>query len=191
MFWRRFDARFVLKKIVLFEDLVGCLGRREIMFRKRLVVPLVLLLVVAVLAAPISAPISRAQADNVDVYGRTLPKDAAPYKSQVWTELCDAKAKQTTLSAVVSVYQRICFSDQFSDSLVVLDENLNLVPAAADKWEPSADGLTWTFHIHPGLVWSDGTAVTANDWVASFQYMVDPKSAYDFVWMWQGVIKGW
>ena len=53
------------------------------MFRRRLFVPLVLLLVVAALVAPINAPISQAQAANVDVYGRTLPKDAAPYKTQV------------------------------------------------------------------------------------------------------------
>src|SRR5262249_50231635 len=47
------------------------------------------------------------------------------------------------------------------------------------------------FHIHPGQMWSDGTPVTANDWVASYQYMVDPKHAYDFVWLWNGTIAGW
>jgi len=135
--------------------------------------------------------ISRAQADNVDVYGRTLPADAAPYHQQVWTEICDSKAKQTSLMAAVTVYQRICFADKFGDPVVVLDENLNLIPAAAEKWEPSKDGLTWTFHLRPGQVWSDGTPLTANDYVATYQYMVDPKHAYDFVWMWQGVIKGW
>src|SRR5260370_36889086 len=105
------------------------------MFRNRLVVPLVFLVVIAPLAAPISAPISQAQADNVDVYGRTLPKDAAPYKSQVWTELCNSKRKETSLMSAVTVYQRICDQhgfDKFGDSLVLLDENLNLQPAAAD-----------------------------------------------------------
>jgi ABC-type oligopeptide transport system substrate-binding subunit len=91
----------------------------------------------------------------------------------------------------VTVYQRICMSDKLGDPLLVLDENLQLIPAAAEKWEPSKDGLTWTFHLRPGQVWSDGTPLTANDYVATYQYMVDPKHAYDFVWMWQGVIKGW
>jgi len=138
--------------------------------------------------------VSRAQADNVDVYGRTLPADAAPYHQQVWTELCNSKRKETSLMSAVTVYQRICDQDgfdKFGDPLVTLDENLNLLPAAAEKWEPSKDGLTWTFHLRPGQVWSDGTPLTANDYVATYQFMVDPKHAYDFVWMWQGVIKGW
>jgi peptide/nickel transport system substrate-binding protein len=33
----------------------------------------------------------------------------------------------------------------------------------ADTWEVSPDGLTWTFHLHPGVKWHDGTAFTAND----------------------------
>jgi ABC-type oligopeptide transport system substrate-binding subunit len=130
----------------------------------------------------------------VDVYGRTLPKDAAPYSQQVWTELCDAKRKETTLASAVSVYERICgpaIDGELGDPLLVLDENLNLIPASAEKWEPSNDGLTWTFHLKPGLVWSDGTPLTANDYVATYRFMADPKHAYDFVWMWQGIIKNW
>src|SRR5262245_61100311 len=79
-------------------------------------------------------PVVSAQSGNKDVYGRDLPADAAPYEQQVWTELCGSTNTATTFSAVVSVYQRICLSDQFSDSLVNLDENLNLIPAAAEKW---------------------------------------------------------
>jgi ABC-type transport system substrate-binding protein len=111
--------------------------------------------------------------DNVDIYGRPLPDDAAPYEMQVWRELCDPTATHTTFSAVVSVYQRICGSDMFSDWLTELDENLNLIPAAAESWEVSEDGLTWYFHLRPGQVWSDGTPLTANDWVASFRFMAD------------------
>jgi peptide/nickel transport system substrate-binding protein len=33
----------------------------------------------------------------------------------------------------------------------------------ADTWEISPDGLTWTFHLHPGVKWHDGEAFTAND----------------------------
>lgn len=151
----------------------------------------ILLFVLLIAALAIAVPVLFAQDANKDVYGRALPDDAAPYDMQVWQELCDATANQITFTAVFSVYQRLCGADLFSDSLLVLDENLNLIPAAADSWEPSADGLSWTFHIHPGLTWNDGTPVTANDWVASFRYMVDPKNAYDFVWMWQGTILNW
>lgn len=150
------------------------------------------LLLIASLA--LAVPVLFAQDANKDVYGRALPDDAAPYDQQMWQEMCPSDMKQTTISAVFSVYQRFCsdsIRDQLSDSLVVLDQNLSLMPAAADKWEPSADGTSWTFHLHPGQKWSDGTPLTANDYVASYRWMVDPKNAYDFVWMWQGVIKNW
>ena len=37
------------------------------------------------------------------------------------------------------------------------------VPDLADSWEVSPDGLTWTFHLHPGVKWHDGQPFTAND----------------------------
>jgi ABC-type transport system substrate-binding protein len=147
------------------------------------------LLVLAALAVPLMA-----QDDNVDIYGRPLPEDAAPYEMQVWQELCNSARTEITLASAVSVYQRICdqnLFDKFGDSLVALDENLNLIPAAAESWEASEDGLTWTFHLRPDQVWSDGTPLTAHDYVATYRYMANPENAYDFVWMWQGIIAGW
>src|SRR5204863_9680964 len=130
--WRQFNQRspdesYSLKKLF----------RRINMFRRHNVVLFVLVLALLALAVP--PGISSAQADNVDVYGRTLPKDAAPYHQQIWTELCNAARKETSLSSAVTVYTRICDQDgfdKFGDSLVVLDENLDLKPAAADSWEP-------------------------------------------------------
>ena len=40
-------------------------------------------------------------------------------------------------------------------------------------------------------MWSDGTEVPAEDYVATFQYSADPKHAWDFTWYFQGVIKNW
>jgi peptide/nickel transport system substrate-binding protein/oligopeptide transport system substrate-binding protein len=146
------------------------------------------------LLSVLALPFASAQ-DNVDIYGRTLPEDAAPYEMQTWQRICDSTRTETSLSSVVSVYTRICgdtgLFDQFSDSLLNLDENLNLIPGAAESWEASEDGLSWTFHLRPGQVWSDGTPLTAADYVASYRFMVDPANAYDFVWMWQGTILNW
>jgi len=165
-------------------------------FKRRLSAITVLALLMAFIA-PLGLTANAAQADNVDVYGRPLPKGAAPYSMQIWSVLCDSKRKETSLSAAVSVYERICGntegidSQALGDPLVNLDENLNLIPGAAEKWEVSKDGLVWTFRLRPGQMWSDNTPLTANDYVATYRYMADPKHAYDFVWMWQGVIKNW
>ncbi len=163
------------------------------MYRKLSV--LLLMLSVVLWVSVIAVPMIGAQDANQDIYGRDLPEDAAPYDMQVWTQLCDSTRQETSLSSVVTVYQRICgdahIFDKFGDSLVDLDENLNLIPGAAESWEPSEDGASWTFKLRPGQVWSDGTPLTAADYVASYRFMVDPANAYDFVWMWQGTIRGW
>ena len=50
-------------------------------------------------------------------------------------------------------------------------------PEIADSWEASADGLTWTFKIHPGMKWQDGLPVTANDVAFTFNYIIDNELA--------------
>ncbi|HLQ04949.1 MAG TPA: ABC transporter substrate-binding protein, partial [Verrucomicrobiae bacterium] len=51
----------------------------------------------------------------------------------------------------------------------------NGVPSLADRWELSADGLSYTFHLHPGVSWSDGRPFTADDVQFTFQTVLDPK----------------
>ena len=91
----------------------------------------------------------------------------------------------------VYVYQRAGVADLSSESLVRVDKEFAIQPAAAESWESSEDGMTWTFKIREGLMWSDGNPVTANDWVATFQSSADPENAWDFTWYFQGVLKNW
>ena len=72
-----------------------------------------------------------------------------------------------------------------------VDKQFQIQPAAAESWESSEDGLTWTFKIREGLTWSDGNPVTANDWVTTFQTVAAPDTAWDFTWYFQGVLKNW
>jgi oligopeptide transport system substrate-binding protein len=50
-------------------------------------------------------------------------------------------------------------------------------PASAESWTVSPDGLSWTFRLRPGLEWSDGTPLTAEDFVYSYRRLLDPASA--------------
>ncbi|WP_447882561.1 ABC transporter substrate-binding protein [Serratia fonticola] len=61
------------------------------------------------------------------------------------------------------------------EGLVSTDANGHLAPAVAKNWE-NTDYQTWTFHLRPGAVWSDGSPVTAQDFVYSWQRLADPKT---------------
>ncbi|MBM3687522.1 MAG: ABC transporter substrate-binding protein [Actinobacteria bacterium] len=45
----------------------------------------------------------------------------------------------------------------------------------AESWETSADGKTWTYTLRPDLVWSDGTPLTANDVVYTFNRILEGR----------------
>lgn len=63
------------------------------------------------------------------------------------------------------------------ECLLTIDEEGKLAPGQAESWETSEDGLTWTFHLRDGLKWSDGSDLTANDFVYSWQRVCDPNTA--------------
>ncbi len=123
---------------------------------------------------------------------KALPADAAGPEQQVYVTHYDSTSDFTTIDFYESVYKRGgAISDILSDPLVRLDKNFKTVPGAATKWELDSTGLTWNFHLDPNLVWTDGTPVTADDYVATFQYGADPKHAWDFTWFFGGVVKNW
>ncbi|HWA85449.1 MAG TPA: peptide ABC transporter substrate-binding protein [Opitutus sp.] len=50
-------------------------------------------------------------------------------------------------------------------------------PAAAASWDISSDGLTYTFHLRPSGVWSNGEPITAADFLASYRRLLTPATA--------------
>ncbi len=64
-----------------------------------------------------------------------------------------------------------------SECLLTVDKDGAIAPGAAESWEPSDDGLTWTFHLRDGLKWSDGSDFKASDFVYSWQRVANPATA--------------
>lgn len=62
------------------------------------------------------------------------------------------------------------------DGLLTVKKDGSIEPLLAEKWE-NKNNTVWTFHLRPGITWSDGTAITAKDVVWSWQRLVDPKTA--------------
>jgi ABC-type transport system substrate-binding protein len=118
--------------------------------------------------------------------------DAAPDAQQIRITSWQAEGmKAEAMDLYEGVYNRGGLSDLFSEPLTRMTKDFGVVPGAALGWDVDASGKVWTFHIDPALKWSDGTAVTAADYVETFRYSADPKHAWDFTWYWSGVIKNY
>lgn len=62
------------------------------------------------------------------------------------------------------------------EGLTVVGPNGEILPGSAVSWE-NKDFKEWTFKIREGAKWSNGDPVTAQDFVYSFQRIVDPDTA--------------
>lgn len=62
------------------------------------------------------------------------------------------------------------------EGLVIGDLNGHPVRGVAESWD-NKDFKVWTFHIRKDAKWSDGSPVTAQDFVYSWQRLADPKTA--------------
>lgn len=77
------------------------------------------------------------------------------------------------------------------EGLLKLDENGDPEAGQAEKWEVSEDGLTYTFHLRDGLKWSDGSDLTAEDFVYSWQRVCDPNVAAPYAETVLGMVEGY
>lgn len=63
---------------------------------------------------------------------------------------------------------------QVFEGLTAFDAESNVQPALSDSWQSSEDGRQITFHLRPGIVYSDGTPITAQDVVDNWLRIIDP-----------------
>lgn len=100
-----------------------------------------------------------------DTYNYAYTSDPA-----TWDAL--ASQKQADSRAII----------QTCDNLLEYNCENDLMPALAESWEVNADFTEYTFHIRQGVNWVDSQGreiapVTADDWVAGYQHMVDVNGA--------------
>lgn len=63
------------------------------------------------------------------------------------------------------------------EPLLVQDQEGRLLPGQAQSYEVSDDGLTYTFHLRDDLKWSDGSPLTASDFVYAWKRLADYSTA--------------
>lgn len=71
----------------------------------------------------------------------------------------------------------------YIEGLLTENAKAEAIPGQAESWEISEDGTVYTFKLRDGIQWSDGTPVTAGDFVFAFQRLFDPKTAADYAYL--------
>jgi len=85
---------------------------------------------------------------------------------------------------IVTAYTDMNIMLALFEGLTALDERTGQpVPGVATTWEQTPDGLGWTFHLRPEARWSDGTPLTAEDFVYSFRRILAPPLASEYAYM--------
>lgn len=65
---------------------------------------------------------------------------------------------------------------QLFEGLLVLDQDFNLEPALAERFEVSEDSRTYTFHLRQGVEFHNGDDFTAEDVVYTWEWAMNPEN---------------
>lgn len=71
----------------------------------------------------------------------------------------------------------------YIEGLLTENAKAEAIPGQAESWEISEDGTVYTFKLRDGIQWSDGTPVTAGDFVFAFQRLFNPATAADYAYL--------
>ncbi len=76
--------------------------------------------------------------------------------------------------------QRIAYA--LYEGLTAYNAKAEIQPGVAERWEISTDGRAYTFHLRRDAKWSDGSPVTARDFVESWRRCLEPSTAAEFAY---------
>ena len=77
---------------------------------------------------------------------------------------------------LLSAFESTIMTDMFV-ALATTSPADDAIPGSAESWTISEDGLTYTFNMRDGLLWSDGTPLDAYDFLYTFRRQLDPATA--------------
>ena len=100
----------------------------------------------------------------------------------IWALDSDVDTLNPFVMSTVPDYRVLSF---LLPNLYSADKNLNIIPDLADGMPSvSSDSLVWTVKLKKNAKWSDGTAITADDVLATQKIQADPKLDTDYSYDW-------
>jgi peptide/nickel transport system substrate-binding protein len=103
----------------------------------------------------------------------TLAQDAPTGNTLVMARATDATGLDPHTQTAFASFRLL---ELIYESLVRTDDDLNIVPALAESWEFNEDATQLTFQLRQGVTFHDGSDVTAEDVVASFNRILDEET---------------
>ena len=151
--------------------------------KKNVVVSLFVLFTLLIVAcAPAAAPAevpAEAPAVEETVVEEEVMEDAGPVVLN-WNIGADPKTIDPTLCGASDGGDVI---NQTFEGLI-REKSGVVQPGIAETWDVSDDGLIVTFNLRESK-WSDGSPLTANDFVYSWLHGMDPATASEYSWIWE------
>lgn len=115
--------------------------------------------------------------------GLALSASSGAFATAAWAETTLTRGMGSTIGTLDPHINFLTYEgfiqDDMYEGLVSPDAAGMMVPGAAEKWEMSDDGLTYTFHLREGLTWSNGDKLVAQDFVNGVVRTLDPATASD------------
>lgn len=118
-------------------------------------------------ASPAASPVAVTAAPTADPNAKT----GGTLKVGLQADPAELDPHKTSLTAAWHVIEHMY------DGLVSVSPALTPVPALAESWEISADGITYTFTLRSGVKFHNGRELTADDVKYSLERIVDPATA--------------
>jgi len=108
-------------------------------------------------------------------FGACSKTDSSSKNTVTYNLVIGPKTIDPQLSTSISATK---IDTQCMEGLIILGQKSGeVLPGAAEKWDVSKDGLTWTFHLRQNAKWSNGDPITANDFNFGLKRALKPNSA--------------
>jgi len=104
--------------------------------------------------------------------------------------ICNGDEPQSLDPAIITgqLEGRICLA--LFEGLTTRNAGGAIIPGMAESWTISPDGLTYTFHLRPGIKWSNGDPITADDFLNSWERVLNPVTASEYSYQLYYLVNG-
>jgi oligopeptide transport system substrate-binding protein len=104
--------------------------------------------------------------------------------------ICNGDEPQSLDPAIITGQLEGRIALALFEGLTTRNAKGDIIPGMAESWTHSPDGLTYTFHLRPGIKWSNGAPVTAHDFLQSWERALNPETGSEYSYQLYYLVNG-